>query len=79
MELALTRLSFSVFAFGVSLTFHRSARTCEGVFMALAHTLRDCDITPLSPTPNPTTTLRYLDPNTFSLSNTFLMEFRSLV
>lgn len=46
MELALTRLSFSVFAFGVSLTFHRSARTCEGVFMALAHTLRDCDITP---------------------------------
>lgn len=76
MELALTRLSFSVFAFGVSLTFHRSARTCEGVFMALAHTLRDCDIT--AP-PTITTTPRCLDPNTFFLSNTFLMEFRSLV
>lgn len=53
MELALTRLSFSVFAFGVSLTFHRSARTCEGVFMALAHTLRDCDITAPPPPPPP--------------------------
>lgn len=29
MELAVTRLSFSVFAFGVSLTFRKSAGTRE--------------------------------------------------
>lgn len=70
MELDLTRLSFSVFAFGASLTFQRSAGTfcLRRAFMTLTRTLKDCVIPP-----------EVLGSQHFSLSNTFLMEFRSLV
>lgn len=48
MELDLTRLSFSVFAFGVSLTFRKSAETfcLRRAFVTLAHTLKDYVLPP---------------------------------
>lgn len=48
MELDLTRFSFNVFAFGVSLTFQRSARTfcLRRAFMTPARSLKDDVIPP---------------------------------
>lgn len=70
MELNLTRLAFDVFAFGVPLTFRRSARTLcmRRAFMTLAHTLKDYVMPP-----------EVLGYQCFFLSNTILMEFRGLV